>query len=542
MNDSITFQNRAAIYAELEGIEFDLLVIGAGITGCGVARDAAMRGLRVALVDANDIASGTSSRSSKLVHGGIRYLAQGQVGLVREAATERKTLRRIAPHLAQRTDLIVPLKSRASFVKFKTGLLAYERLGQVEPAEKHVVWNRAEVEANEPHIIADKLYGAIVYPEYTTDDARLTLANARSAAAHGAVVLTYAPVNEILLENGVAAGAVVGDSAPGSSLGARIRAKVVVNAAGPFLDAVRKLEDTAMISRLQLTKGVHVTLSRDRLPITHTVIMVTQDKRSVFVVPRGRFVYFGTTDTFYPTAEYWPEITTEDVSYLLESGNRAFDCGPFEDSDIVSMWSGVRPLVAQEGKSPSEISRKDEILEGPARVMSIAGGKLTSYRVMAQRIGDECQERLGHPVQSAPTDTAPLPGGNFDGVDALERTMREAGHSEADAERLVRLYGAEAARVIDDGSSAADLVGEGVNAEARWAVLHEGGTTLEDYWVRRSIRARFDDDGGVAALDPASQTMASLLDWSEEMRVAQVEACLGIRAREMACVRQEVGN
>lgn len=532
MSNSINFQNRPAVFAELERTDFDLLVIGAGITGCGVARDAAMRGLRVALVDANDIASGTSSRSSKLVHGGIRYLAQGQVGLVREAATERKTLRRIAPHLAQRTDLIVPLKSRRSLVKFKAGLVAYERLGQVEPAEKHVVWSREDIEASEPHIIADNLYGAIVYPEYTTDDARLTLANARSAAAHGAVVATYAPVEQILVENGVAAGAVVGDSAPGGSLGARIRARVIVNAAGPFLDAVRRLEDAAMVSRLQLTKGVHVTLARERLPISHTVIMTLRDKRSVFVVPRGEFVYFGTTDTFYPNAEYWPEITADDVVYLLNAGNRTFDCGPFEDADIVSMWSGVRPLVAQEGKNPSEISRKDEILEGPAGVMSIAGGKLTSYRVMAQRIVDACQERLGQPVTQAPTNAEALPGGDFEKIEDMQRVVQMCGHSPAEAERLARLYGSEAPEI--------GRAGAGIEAEARWAVQREGAVTLEDYWVRRSIRARFDEDGGTASLEPASHAMAELLGWSETRRAEQVEACLKIRAREMACVRQEV--
>ena len=322
---SLDFRNRPALFAALESAPFDLLVIGAGITGCGVARDAAMRGLRVALVDAADIAAGTSSRSSKLVHGGMCYMAQGQIHIVREAATERKALRRIAPHLAQTMPFVVPARSRASLLKFKAGIVAYEQLGEVEAAERHDMWDADRLRAEEPTLKSDDLRGALVYPEYLTDDARLTLANARSAAAAGAVVATYARVSRIFVESDRAAGATVTASLPGENFGARIRAKLVVNAAGPWLDAVRALEDAAVPPLLQLTKGIHVTLSRERLPIRHTIIMSTPDKRSIFVVPRENFVYFGTTDTFYPSSEYWPTITREDVDYLLRCGEGVFN-------------------------------------------------------------------------------------------------------------------------------------------------------------------------------------------------------------------------
>ncbi len=529
---TLDFRNRRALFAALESAPFDLLVIGAGITGCGVARDAALRGLRVALVDAADIAAGTSSRSSKLVHGGMRYMAQGQLNVVREAATERKALRRIAPHLTQTMPFVVPARSRTSLLKFKAGIVAYEQLGEVEAAERHQMWDVDRLRAEEPLLKSEDLRGALVYPEYLTDDSRLTLANARSAAAAGTVVATYARVSQIIVEAGRATGATVTAALPGENLGAGIRAKLIVNAAGPWLDAVRALEDSAAPPLLQLTKGIHVTLSRQRLPIRHTIIMTTPDKRSIFAVPRGNFVYFGTTDTFYPASDYWPAITREDINYLLHCGEATFNTPPFSDSDIVSLWSGVRPLLAQEGKSPSEISRRHEILDGPHGVLSIAGGKLTSFRSMAERIVDICEEKLGRAHKTCTTANAPLPGGDIAGsIDALLGRLAGRGLPAHETERLARLYGSEAEKVIEAGHEVA--------GEARWAVLHEGALTLEDYWVRRSARARFDVDGGMDALAPAASAMATLLGWNPAETDRQIAECRDLRRNEMSPIHTE---
>jgi glycerol-3-phosphate dehydrogenase len=532
MTSSLNFTNRPALFAALEAAPFDLLVIGAGITGCGIARDAALRGLRVALVDAADIAAGTSSRSSKLVHGGMRYMAQGQLNVVREAATERKVLRRIAPHLAQTMPFVVPAKSRTSLLKFKAAMLAYEQLGEVEAAERHEMWDLDQLRAGEPAIKADGLRGALVYPEYLTDDARLTLANARSAAAAGAIVATYARVTQILAESGRATGAVVTGSLSGENLGAHVRAKLIVNAAGPWLDAIRALEDATAPKLLQLTKGIHVTLSRDRLPIQRTIIMTTPDKRSVFVVPRENFVYFGTTDTFYPESDYWPTITRDDIYYLLRCGEQVFNTPSFTDADIVSLWSGVRPLLAQEGKSPSEISRRHEFLDGPHGILSIAGGKLTSFRSMAERIVDLCEEKLGRGHVACQTASQALPGGDIAGpLYIVGRSLAEQGIPENDATRLTRLYGSETGDVL--------ALGFGPAAEARWAVAHEGALTLEDYWVRRSARARFDDRGGLDALAPAADAMAALLTWSGPEKERQLSNCREIRRNEMSALHPE---
>lgn len=529
-SDKIDFRNRSALFKTLEETTYDLLIIGAGITGCGIARDAAMRGMKVALVDAQDIASGTSSRSSKLIHGGMRYMAAGQLTVVKEAAVERKTLRRIAPHLAQETQMLIPAPSKGSILKLKAAMLAYEKLGEVEKENRHHVWDLETLQHNEPELITDHLVGAVVYPEYVTDDAHLTLANARSAKAAGADILTYAPVTEILTENEKAVGAIIGDAR--GNLGARVNAKQIINAAGPWLDAVRKLEDDTAPALLQLTKGIHVTLRRDRLPINHTVILQASDKRSNFVVPRGEYVYFGTTDTFYPDADYWPEIIHEDIDYLLDSGAKMFRSAPFTDDDIVSLWSGVRPLLAQRGKKPSEISRKNEILKSPAGIISIAGGKLTSYRSMAERIVDECAKTLGLQVPASSTADLPLPGGDFDGnLSPIETTLASNGLTASQAKRAARLYGSESTSIFCDGAT--------LQSEINHAITAEGAVTLEDLWVRRTIRARFPETTPLDDLEAIAEPMASLLNWSDDEKQQQLDTCREIHSNERSILQPQ---
>ena len=519
-------RDRRAGFAALEAETFDLLIIGAGITGCGTARDAALRGLRTALIDAGDIGSGTSSRSSKLIHGGLRYLAQKDVLVVREAANERRILRDIAPHLALTTPMVILLRSKSGMAQMRAALWTYEKLGRVRKHELHEVWDADRLKAEEPHVAAKDLYGAVVYPEYLTDDARLTLANARSAAAGGALVVTYAAAEEIIIENGRAAGALVRSTLPGAEDRAVVRARVVVNAAGPWVDAVRRMENSEAKNRLQLTKGIHLVVSLDRLPLKRTIIMFTPDRRGIFAIPRERFVYIGTTDTFYPKAEYWPEITRQDVMYLTGTAGEALDVGPFMDEDFIAVWSGIRPLLGSKAKKPSEISRRNEIMEGPAGMLSVAGGKLTSYRSMAERVVDRSEKMLGRRPNPGATALEPLPGGDLTGTfDELKSQVERLGFAPHEAERAARLYGSEALSVFAQE--------KGPGAEAAYAVLNEGALTLEDYWVRRSARSCFDDEGGLAALEPAAERMGELLGWSAEERQAQIESCRSRRAAEM---------
>ncbi len=529
-NSEIDATRREEYLSTLQREQFDVLVIGAGITGCGVARDVAMRGLRVALVDAKDIGAATSSRSAKLIHGGVRYLAQGQMTVVKEAANERRTIRRLAPHLSLTNPMVVISKKKTGLTALRAGLKIYEKLGKVAENERHVIWDYDELQSNEPSVKMNGLVGAAVYPEYRTEDSRLTLANARSAAAHGATVATYAAVEKILVENGKATGALVRSTLGGKEEPFAVRAKVVVNAAGTWVDAVRQMEENGAKKKLQLTKGIHLIFSRDRLPMGGSVCWSGPDKRGLFAVPRGRFVYIGTTDTFCAQPDYWPEITRSDIDYLRGSINTILNIDPLTDADITGMWAGIRPLLGEEGKTPSEISRRHELLTGIGGMITVAGGKLTSYRSMAQRVGDRCQKVLGVKPSPAATDVGSLPGGDFgEPFEQFSARIEALGISEVEAERLAQLYGSEALTLFAEKSGPA--------VEAEFAVRTEGALTLEDYWVRRSARSNFDDNGGMAALEPAAGMMGKLLNWSETEKNSQIEICRKRRQKEMKILK-----
>ncbi|HEY2179531.1 MAG TPA: glycerol-3-phosphate dehydrogenase/oxidase, partial [Caulobacteraceae bacterium] len=389
-NAALDLRDRDALFDELAARIYDLAIIGGGITGAGIARDAAMRGLSVALVEAGDFASGTSSRSSKMIHGGLRYLAQGDLALVREAASERKTVQAIAPHLARETPFVIPARSGGAIARLRAGLWTFEKLGGVPRSRAHEVWSAADLKAREPAIAADDLAGAVVYPEYLTNDARLTLANIRSAAAAGALTVNYARAESFCFEGERASGIEVADrSAGGSDRRVRLAAKVFVNAAGPWVDAVRALEAPETSPRLALSRGIHLVVARERAPVNRTVILPAGGRRSIFVVPHGAATYIGTTDTFYGMAQTWPPVTGEDAAYLFAAVNARMDIAPLAAADVAAVWSGLRPLVGEAGKSPSEVSRRDEVWTGSAGVISIAGGKLTAYRRMAERVVDQ---------------------------------------------------------------------------------------------------------------------------------------------------------
>lgn len=498
-------RRRPALFAELEARHFDVAVIGGGITGAGIARDAAMRGLSVALVEARDFASGTSSRSSKMIHGGLRYLAQGDVALVKEAASERQVLRRIAPHLTRLSQFLIPTTNMAMTAKLRTGLWTFEKLGNVPEAERHELIGLAELQRREPLMRTGGLNGAVLYPEFLTDDARLVLANIRSAQAAGAVVVNHAAASRLTGD-----GLVATSTLEGEALGARVRAKLVINAAGAWVDHVRGLESGQGDVRMSLSRGIHLVLPRERIAIHSTLIIRAPDKRSIFAVPRGAFTYIGTTDVFHDGADYWPAPARSDIDYLLEATIAALDIAPVADDEIVSLWSGVRPLIAQPGKKANEVSRKDEIWTSPGGLVSIAGGKLSAYRAMAERVVDLAVERLGASARPCGTASEALPGGG-----GAKQAIPSLGPCAA--ERLVGLYGDEAADIVAAGGDVA--------AEASRAVTHEGAATLEDYWVRRSARAWFDEGAGLAALAPAAEAMGALLGWSEGRKAAEIARC-----------------
>ena len=517
--------------ARLSAERFDCLIVGGGITGAGLAHEAARRDLRVALLEAGDFACGTSSRSSKLIHGGLRYLALGDVATVRSTARERKVVRRLAPHLAEPCWMVVPTRSRAGLAKLRAAIAAYETLGQVEEADRHRNWSASDLAKGEPTLDRRLHPHACVYREYRTHDARLVLANLRAAAGLGAQVLSRLPVRAVLREGERATGVEAECLESGARI--RVRARSIVNATGPWVDALRRLEQPEAQSRLHLSKGVHVVLRRERLPVRNIVILGTDDRRSIFAVPRGEAVYVGTTDTTYRGArEAWPEIEPEDVDYLLAPLARYFSVDRLGPEDVFSAWAGLRPLVAQAGKAPSEISRHDELWVGPAGVVTVAGGKLTGYRPMAERALARAAAEAGLRLAEAPAEPDPLPGGQgAEDLEALAAALRrEHGGEAATAARLARLYGSEASQVLARGSEPLASGARIVAGEVDWAVEMEDALHLEDLLYRRTAAALY-DPGVAQAVEPAALRMGTRLGWSQARRDAEVAA---VRARSAA--------
>lgn len=533
VSGALSTADRAATLRALEAQTFDVLILGGGISGAGIARAAALLGHSVAVLEANDFASGTSSRATKLIHGGLRYLAMGDIALVRETAREREQVRRRAPHLAESRWMVLPARSRLGRMRFLAGISLYEWLGQVQRADRHQSWSRAELAEREPVFAADRHPFVCAYREYLTDDARLVLANLRSAVALGAIAVNYAPAVDLIREAGRVCGARVRTEA-GEDL--HVRARCVVNAAGPWVEEVQRLEtQQASNGWLQLSKGVHIALPHARLPLRHMFMLELPDGRPIFAIPRGSLVYVGTTDTaFSKEPVLWPPVEPEDVAYLLRPLSEFFAIDPVTPDEVVTSWAGLRPLIAEPGKASSEISRRDEVRIGASGLVSIAGGKLTGYRLMASAALEKVSEVLGR-TPGRLDDAAPLPGGDFAGdLAALERTLaHERSLSPSACARLARLYGSETGQVLAHGAEPLPAVEGAFTGEVDWAVRVEGALHLEDVIYRRT-RLGIYDAHARRALRVVATRMASLLGWSperSEREVADVEERLD---RDMA--------
>ncbi len=498
--------------AAIENQTFDLAVIGGGITGAGVARHAALAGLSTLLVEASDFASGTSSRSTKLIHGGLRYLAMGDFALVREGALERKSLKQMAPHLTQPQWMVVPANSRMAMAKLQIGIGLYEILGAVERDDRHQNWAAEDIANREPLLNQSRFPYACSYREYLTDDARLVLATLRGAAAKGAVALNHVRLMGFEVDDsGVDMD--LADMLGGERL--RARASVVVNAAGPWVENVLGMSGSGAPpsrQKLHLSKGVHIALPRERLPLNNMVMMTTADGRPVFAIPRGQVVYVGTTDTTYEGGPgYWPEVTAEDVDYLLAPVNDHFRDVDMHRSDVVGSWAGLRPLIREEGKAPKEMSRRDEIWQKPDRFISIAGGKLTGYRKMAEQVLARVGKVLKKDV-ALDDPLATLPGGDVTDVNAaVAETGARYEQSERVALRLVRLYGSEAATML--GEAPQQIAGGVFAEEVRWAVREESARTLEDVVYRRLRVPWFRPGESQNVALAAADIMAEMLGW-----------------------------
>ena len=464
----------------------------------------------------------------------------GDVALVRSTALERKVIHGLAPHLAEPRWLMVPARSRMGLLKLRAGVGTYEKLGAVEDRDRHRNFSRDELESEEPLLNPDHYAHAVVYREYLTNDARLVLANLRAAAGGDAVLLNHARVESITLEGGHASGVEASCQLTGRRM--QVRARSVINAAGPWVDAVRKLEDEASPARLHLSKGVHIVVPAERLPLRHMVLLPTEDRRNIFVIPTGAVVYVGTTDTTYePGVAHWPVITRADVEYLLAPVNRDFRIEPIAPEEIAAAWAGLRPLIAEPGKGPSEISRKDEVWVGPQQVLTIAGGKLTGYRPMAHDALEKLAEAIGVEAAPALAEEPPLPGGDFDGdLDALAaRLAQETGVAPACAERLVRLYGTESFEVVKRDASPLAPGTSLVAGEVEWGVSVEGAATIRDVLYRRTGAALYEPAAKDVVVEPIADRMAALLGWDEERRSREIAEARARLAEDLSFAESE---
>ncbi|EPX59964.1 Glycerol-3-phosphate dehydrogenase [Cystobacter fuscus DSM 2262] len=508
---------------------FDVLVIGGGITGCGIARDAALRGLRVALVEREDFASGTSSRSSRLVHGGVRYLEHGHLGLVFESSIERYRLLRLAPHLVRPLAFVWPVYKGARLKRWKlaAGLKLYDALALFRNVRNSRLLNPRQVSDTFPGIRSEGLTGGARYYDAATDDARLTLANVLAASEAGAVILNHASVRALLLENGKAQGATVVDTLTGQEH--TVRARAVVSATGPWSDEIRKLDDAQDGSpAVRGSKGVHIAVPRERLPTppdTAITLLSPVDGRVMFILPAATHTIIGTTET--PTQSHPAEVraSVSDLDYLLASANGLFPEARLVREDVVSAWAGIRPLVASAYSGSGDAnsaSREHAIHASPSGVLAISGGKLTTYRVMASDMVNAVEKQLGVPHQKARTGSLALPGGDFASFDAeLAAARAEVGRDDV-ALHLVRAYGNRWRlpwALTRERPALAEPLAPGLpylRAEAVHGVTHEFVHSLDDLLVRRLKLAFETRDLGRAAARVAAADMAPLLGWSPE--------------------------
>lgn len=444
--------NRKEIVNTLKNGYFDVLVIGGGITGAGIALDAAARGMKTALVEMQDFAAGTSSRSTKLVHGGLRYLKNFEVKMVAEVGKERAIVYENGPHVTTPEWMLLPLHKGGALGKISTsiGLLVYDFLAGVKKSERHMMLSPEETMVKEPLIKKEGLIGGGYYVEYRTDDARLTIEVMKAAFEMGVIACNYSKVIKLLYENGKVIGAQIEDQLSKETY--EVRSKKIVNATGPWVDNIRELDSSRNGKTLKLSKGVHLVIDQSRFPLKQAIYFNTPDGRMIFAIPRDGKTYVGTTDTFYNDDAINPNMTIADRMYIINAINFMFPDVEIIENDIESSWAGVRPLIYEEGKDPSDISRKDEIWESNSGLITIAGGKLTGYRKMAERVvnllANQFVKEEGRTFPACETKDIPISGGKVGGSVHFHSFVSkkvvkgvELGLTRKEAENLAKLYG-----------------------------------------------------------------------------------------------------
>ncbi|NHC40990.1 glycerol-3-phosphate dehydrogenase/oxidase [Bacillus sp. MM2020_1] len=523
---------REKIVERLQTETYDVLIIGGGITGAGVALDAQARGMKVALVEMQDFAAGTSSRSTKLVHGGLRYLKQFEISMVSEVGKERAVVYENGPHVTTPEWILLPIHKDGTFGKFSTaiGLRIYDFLAGVKKNERRQMLSVSETLAKEPLIKETGLIGGGYYVEYRTDDARLTIEVVKAAVQEGAVANSYTKVIKLIYENELVVGCIVQDQITDEVY--KVKAKKIVNATGPWVDEIRNLDTSKKGKMLQLSKGVHIVIDQFRFPLKQAVYFDTADERMIFAIPRAGKTYVGTTDTFYDQDKTQPLMSSNDRSYLIKQINYMFPKVNLCEKDIESSWAGIRPLIYEEGKVASDISRKDEIWESSSGLVTIAGGKLTGYRKMAETIVNLVAQRLmseeGIVYRPCQTVNLPISGGNVGGSNNFNNFVRERiskgmaiGLPTADAEQLTRMYGSnvdDVFEIVKRDKADVEKYSMPISLLAMliYGIEEEMTATPIDFFVRRTGLLLFDIQFVQKWKNHVISYMADRLNWTEE--------------------------
>ena len=516
--------------------DYDLIVIGGGITGAGIALDASSRGLKTLLLEKRDFASGTSSKSTKLIHGGLRYLKQFEIALVREVGMERAVVHSLAPHLVRSEKMLLPLIKDGTYGKILTslGLMVYDVLAGVEKADQRKMMSKEETLGLEPLLKEEILDGGGIYAEYRTDDARLTIEVLKTATRYGTDVLNYAKVTDFLYDDHEQiCGVTWRDQL--SKAAYQSKARYVINATGPWVDKVRSKDEDVKGKHLRPTMGIHIVVPREKLPIKHAVYFDEPQGRMLFAIPRDRTTYVGTTDTNYTGDLDELMVTKEDVQYLVDGANHIFPKSVIGIEDVESTWVGLRPLIEEEGKSASEVSRKDEIFESDSGLLSIAGGKLTGYRKMAERIVNRIAKKeasVGNELTPCITHQIVLAGGPFDGskevdryTETIERQLDTSGLGHL-ANYLVSNYGKQTDEIIalfqnreeEDAEVRLGL------SELSFALQHESTFTLLDFFERRTGRLYFNIRSIEKLKEHVGKEMAAYHHWDSGKKEKELKA------------------
>ena len=531
-------KNRPEVIKSFKEKHFDLIVIGGGVTGAGIALDAAARGMSVALLEKKDFAAGTSSKSTKLIHGGLRYLKQFEVKLVREVGLERATVHKIAPHLVLPEKMLLPLTENGTFGKIGTsiGLKVYDMLADVKGDDRRVMLGKEATMEAEPLLRTRDLTGSGLYAEYRTDDARLTLELIKTAAKFGAMSLNYISAVDFNYENGTIQSVDVKDELTQEEF--LMHAEYVVSAAGPWVDTLRHKDKSMTDKHLFLSKGVHIVVPHTRLPLRQSVYFDIPDGRMMFAIPRLRVTYLGTTDTPYKGDINRVLANTDDVDYLLDATNKMFPEVNLTIDDVESSWAGLRPLIYEEGKSGSEMSRKDEIFESPTGLVSIAGGKLTGYRKMAERIVDLIAEKFAdkqnRTFKDSQTREIPLAGGDFANYQEvlgyqteIEKQAKEAGLDSYYGRYLVANYGNQSDEILAAVQNYDNLPDTALlRAELDFCLREELVMKPMDFLNRRTGRLYFNIQSIRPSLDAILDDFQKFYNWTDARKAEEKAAVL----------------